>query len=286
MRRRSVRNVIAELEIAKNKYKITMVRFFDDVFTLDIKWLKEFAGEYKKKINLPYFCFIHPNAISEEIVELLEQSNCKTVFMGLGTYSSGLRSKVLKRYYTNQRVVDAMKLLKQSSIFLIVDCILGLPGQGVKEALQMARFFNEYRPEALSVLFLRYYSKTTITEQAEQLGILKKADVKRIEKCGFSERIIIEGQKYKIFKKIQFLMLFSQYLPKSLGRYMFKHKWYKFMPGVDCNNLAVIISSCLPRFDQKRRIHTDAVSVSEYLKFHIHFMLKKIKNSVAKFGMI
>lgn len=32
----------------------------DDIFSLDIKWLREFSDEYKKKVNLPFNCLAHP----------------------------------------------------------------------------------------------------------------------------------------------------------------------------------------------------------------------------------
>jgi len=42
IRRRSVKHVIEELIFYKEKYKIELIEFWDDVFILDKKWLKEF----------------------------------------------------------------------------------------------------------------------------------------------------------------------------------------------------------------------------------------------------
>ena len=53
LRRRSVDVVIAELVQAKAKYGIEAVLFFDDVFTVQPKWIREFAPRYKAEVGLP-----------------------------------------------------------------------------------------------------------------------------------------------------------------------------------------------------------------------------------------
>lgn len=65
VRRRSVDNVILELEIVKNKYSISQIEICDDLFCYDKKWLKEFSKKYSDKINIPFHIFAHPQEIDE-----------------------------------------------------------------------------------------------------------------------------------------------------------------------------------------------------------------------------
>ena len=49
LRRRSVDVVIEELVAAKQKLGIRQVMFYDDVFTVNPRWLREFAPRYKAR---------------------------------------------------------------------------------------------------------------------------------------------------------------------------------------------------------------------------------------------
>ena len=51
LRRRSVDVVIEELVQAKRQLGITAVMFYDDVFTVNPKWLREFAPRYKAEVG-------------------------------------------------------------------------------------------------------------------------------------------------------------------------------------------------------------------------------------------
>lgn len=282
-RRRSVDNVIAELRLAKEKYPVRMVRFFDDIFTADKNWLREFSRLYKEEINLPYFCFSHPGNCDEETIELLEQSGCATVFMGFGTYAQDLRENVLQRNYSNRRVAELIDSFKKSRIYLIVDFILGLPGQTRKEAIDMAQFFNSHRPDVLSGLFLRYYPKTKITLMAKERGILADKHLSLITNAGFHERIIIDQMDFGWFKKIQGVMLLSKYLPRKLVSWVIKKGFYCVFPCLDLNNFAVILDSILPHRRGKKRIHTDTVSLLQHIHFYLCHMISKAGNDIGIF---
>lgn len=276
-RRRSVQNVINELIIAKEKYKPKMIRFFDDVLTSDKQWFTEFAKLYKEKINLPYFCFIHPENCDEEIIELLEMSNCKTAFMGFGTFSEKTRKNVLKRHYSTEKVESLIAAFAKTKIYLLIDFIMGLPAQTEKEVLDMAHFFNRNRPDTISALFLRYYPKTDITKAAIEQQLITKEQMHLVEQGDFEKRIIIEPKLKKKFQKLQFVFLITKYLPQKAIHFILQEKLYRFIPAFDYNNFFVILDSVIPKLNGKKRIHTDTISVWQYIHFHIYYTWIKIK---------
>jgi radical SAM superfamily enzyme YgiQ (UPF0313 family) len=276
LRRRSVANVIEELKLAKEKYKIKMVRFFDDVFTHDKRWLREFAEAYKSDINLPFFCFIHPKDCDKEVVKLLESCNCKTVFMGFGTFCEDYKETLLKRDYSNQKVSEIINLFSKSKIYLLVDFMLGLPGQTKEDVIQMAHFFNENRPDVLSGLFLRYYPKTGITAYTYEKGVLNSSHARLVNEGTFQDRIIIEAKFYQWLKKLQGLILLSRYLPRFMVKFFIKTRFYNIFPSLDTNNFFVIVDSVLPKFTGKRRIHTDTISPLQHLHFYCHHIKLKL----------
>ena len=53
VRRRSVEHLIAELAFWKARGRVRKVFFWDAIFTLDAKWMAEFAPAYRREIGIP-----------------------------------------------------------------------------------------------------------------------------------------------------------------------------------------------------------------------------------------
>ena len=104
VRRRSPKNIVDELVWAKEKFGIKKVTFVDDVFGQDQKWLKAFAKDYKKRVDLPYIIITHPLFMTKPIVELLVDSGCYFLLFGIQSASEKTRREVLKRYETNKDI--------------------------------------------------------------------------------------------------------------------------------------------------------------------------------------
>jgi len=139
-RKRSVDNVIKELEWAKERYQIQKVTFYDDDFTLDKIWLKDFLIKYKDLIKLPFFCCIHPSNIDEYTVKLLVDSNCTTVNIGIQTFSEEIRKRILNRVGGNKEIIEALRILGKTKIFVYSNVMLGLPEQTEEEVLKTLEF--------------------------------------------------------------------------------------------------------------------------------------------------
>ncbi|MCP4649222.1 MAG: B12-binding domain-containing radical SAM protein [PVC group bacterium] len=235
VRRRSPDNVIRELERAKHQYKIKDVIFDDSTFTYDRKWLKEFSSLYKEKINLNCFAWVHPTEIDEEIVEYLKTMRCRSVEMGVESLNPQIREKWLHRYYSNDQVRDALKLLKKNNISCTVDNIVGLPEEKKSDLEYMVEFYNETRPEKIYIFEYRGFPNTKLT------SLLQKdhKDSCHPNKDMVPFTLFMSGSK--LIKKITILVLLIHIFPKSVIRVLLKHRIYRFFPSVNAYNLLEII---------------------------------------------
>jgi radical SAM superfamily enzyme YgiQ (UPF0313 family) len=113
-RRRSVSNIIKELEEAKlkNPY-LKMVFFWDNIFAVNKKWCLEFADEYKKEINLPFFTYSHPLFVDMEILTALRSAGWSITVMGIQSGSYRLRKELYGRNETNEQVLEACRRLNE-----------------------------------------------------------------------------------------------------------------------------------------------------------------------------
>jgi len=165
IRRRSVKHVIEELKAAKEKYNISLIEFWDDIFIFDKKWLKEFLEAYKKEIGLPFKCYIHVNLFDEEIAVRLKDAGCKWVDFGIQNINEDYRKKYLKRNETNENIVKALKILKKHKIVSFVDYIIGLPGDKIEHYEEARLFFIENMPDIIEPYWMSYHPKTEIIEK-------------------------------------------------------------------------------------------------------------------------
>lgn len=161
VRFRSVENVIAELKHAKKQYKIKWVLPLDDNLTLNPKWFKEFAEQYKKHINVPYCATTHPLTVDAERAELLKMSGCRFVKIGIQSGSEKVRMLLMNRHETNQQLLSAASICKHVKLKFTLDHIFGVDDSS--EALHdSVDLYNTARPTQLNSFQLYFFPCTDI----------------------------------------------------------------------------------------------------------------------------
>lgn len=229
VRQRSVKNVIAELLWRKNVYKSKHFVFMDDIFSLDIDWLREFSKDYQKKINLPFNCLAHPSLTKEETVKLLKDAGCTLVDFGLQTGCSEIRKTVLDRGEKNEQVLKITKACRKYGLNFAVDCILNLPMDSEKTIKESINFFNIIHPHIINCFRLLYFPGTKIVEIGKKAGLINESDVDMINK-GKKNRyssIGITGKddSFGDYQKYAFLITCLPLLPKKWVRKIINSKF-------------------------------------------------------------
>jgi radical SAM superfamily enzyme YgiQ (UPF0313 family) len=125
---RHVKNLIGWL----GNYNITI---YDDIFSLNKKWLTAFRDEMKKqKVKAKLSCFIHGKNLTEEMIDLLIE--CGVVHMSLGAESGD--NRILKLVNKNCTVEDYWainEIVKRKKVVLHTLWMIGNIGE-TKETIQ------------------------------------------------------------------------------------------------------------------------------------------------------
>jgi radical SAM superfamily enzyme YgiQ (UPF0313 family) len=179
VRRRSVAHVIDELERYKARGRMRKVFFWDAIFTLDLRWMEEFADAYAAKIALPFECYTHPHAMSWDMARVLARAGCKMVRVGVQTVNSDTLA-AMDRRGNRERVTQAIAALHAHDIPYALDHILGLPGEGPADQREAIRFYNQIRPSRVHVHWMTYLPGTTALERARTDGLLRPEQVEAI----------------------------------------------------------------------------------------------------------
>jgi radical SAM superfamily enzyme YgiQ (UPF0313 family) len=244
LRQRSVDNVMAELHWAKEHWRPKHVLFMDDVFASSKRWVEEFAERYGREIGIP-FALITEAVIfnKEEVVSWLKDAGLVNVQIGVQTLNDESRSRI-DRPESRQQLERAFTLLHQHKIHYQVDHMLGIPGETVEDQRVALDFYNRFRPDIVSVFWLKYYPKLPIIEFAKEKGILGTEDIDDIEE-GRNEASYLFGGNAPDFKRLLgYNMLFGwlNFLPPRVVRW--------FLHGDRVDKVAwesFVISSTVPR---------------------------------------
>ncbi|NQU74388.1 MAG: B12-binding domain-containing radical SAM protein [Candidatus Omnitrophica bacterium] len=286
LRRRTVNSVIKELKQRKQQYQINTVMFQDEIFTMDVAWLKEFSKQYKTEIGLPYACYIHPDHIDAHIIALLRDSGCVSVNMGIESVNERVRKGLLQRFMPQAKIINAVNLLKKNSIHCRGYFIIGLPGQTEKDLIDIARFCSRYRFGTPMIFWLSYFPRTDIAEMAN-LKINSHA-MNRQKNKAISVGYALGGNSFDVkLSKLRFLIILTTLLNEKTIEYIIKKKIYRFFPS-RYQLLYIEIAKSLMRvysfFARKKNIgNTPRIAFMPIYKKYKYFMLNKFRRKCYKF---
>lgn len=142
LRFRSVENVLVEIKLLKEKYKVKEIHFCDDNFTADVTRAEEICeAMVREKINLPWQC---PNGVRIDrlplsLLQKMKASGCYAVGLGIESGNYDMLRKINKQL--DLKIVSGvLKNLRTVGIESYGFFILGLPGETKKTANQTIDF--------------------------------------------------------------------------------------------------------------------------------------------------
>ncbi len=136
VRRFSVERIIREIEDVKSKYKMEFVKFGDDLFaTKANRWLEEFAEEYRKRIAVPFNCYLRLDIVDDNLLLLLKKAGCFSVHLSLDSTSDHVRQRILKRQMRNVDVAENLRKIRKHGINTWVNYMLAVPESTLQDDL-------------------------------------------------------------------------------------------------------------------------------------------------------
>ncbi|MCP4649223.1 MAG: B12-binding domain-containing radical SAM protein [PVC group bacterium] len=222
---RSVKNLIDELKINFNKNEQKIIRFSDDIFPFQKDWLKEFSKAYAQQIKAPFICYIHPNTTDEETANLLKQSGCCEVQIGVQTLYEQTQKDILNRNINRYKWEKLIAWFRNLNISITAENIIGLPGQSHEEIKDMVRFYAKNRVSRIHVFWLRYYPHTVMTEKFKNSACEQEDSKKTFTRGGdvFDREL----------NKLRSLFSLVYIIPKSWISFIIAKKLYRsffFLP--------------------------------------------------------
>ena len=174
IRRNSPEYVLEDLRRVQSRWGIREVRFSDDHFALNAKWLEEFMPRYRKEIGRPFVVNARVDALDEEKIALLAEGGCRLLCFGIETGREDLRNQVLHKNIKDEDIYRVASLLRKYKILSLSSNIIGLPSESISDAWDTVRINQNAKVDLPWYSLMQYYPGTRIHAQAVEAGLISE----------------------------------------------------------------------------------------------------------------
>ena len=173
-RKRSVENVVDEIEFLIKRYGAKVINIEDDTFTVDIKRVKEICDEIiKRKVKVLWQCYSSVNIQDFEMYKKMHDAGCEMVRFGVESASFAAQ-KHSKKNLSVEKIKTGFALAEKAGLKTFGTFTFGLPGEtkeSLKESIDLAIKLN---PFAVQFSYIVAYPGTSLYEEAREKGWIIK----------------------------------------------------------------------------------------------------------------
>lgn len=172
IRRRSVTNVIDEINYLKQRYAVKGVWFLDDCFISDRAWCEDFCLSLKRnKLNITWSCQARVGHLDEELVRLMITAGCAQLELGIESGSDKVLSALSKG--TNvQMIKRKFDFLKRLPIRIAGTFMIGNPEEGIGDIMATYRLAQTLKLDYVQFGICTPYPGTPLYYMAKKKGWL------------------------------------------------------------------------------------------------------------------
>lgn len=163
---RNIEDVIKEIEVLKTKH----IMFIDDNFTGNREWTKEFLKRIQP-MNLKWNAAVSINtAFDSELLDLMKESGCKSLFIGFESINANSISNVHKIQNCTEKYEVAIKEIHDRGIMINGSFVFGLDGD-TKETFKLTLdWIVKNKIETVTSHILTPYPGTVLYEKLKSEG--------------------------------------------------------------------------------------------------------------------
>jgi radical SAM superfamily enzyme YgiQ (UPF0313 family) len=166
IRRRSVANVVQELEALVRDYRINGFYICDDLVTGDHEWIIEFSEKLKaKSLGLVWACQSRVDTLDDEMLAAMRSSGCVQIDFGVES-GSDKTLKTMKKSTSVEAARHAFSMTRKAGVRSCATFIIGFPNETEQDMEETFEFAKEINADYTAFYFLTPYPGTPIYHTA------------------------------------------------------------------------------------------------------------------------
>lgn len=132
-RKRSIENIISEIEMLKDLYDIKEFHIIDDVFNYDLERAKNFfSSVYQRFSSSISFSFpngLRADRVDDEMISIFSKAGCYKIYFGIESASDKIRNEMMNKGISIDLINRAIRLCLKNGIIPAGYFIFGYPGE-------------------------------------------------------------------------------------------------------------------------------------------------------------
>ena len=174
VRFRSVESIVQEINDIIAAYGIRQFRVQDDTFTLNLSYVRELCSALKN-IGIFYRCSTRVNHVNDESIQLLYESGCREIGIGIEAADNSVLNK-LQKQITVEQAEDAIACIRKYPIILRCFFMVGTPFDSFSLLEKNVAFIEKHKIE--NAMFANFipFPGTDIYDNKEQYNIARVKD--------------------------------------------------------------------------------------------------------------
>lgn len=166
-----VEAVARELESMRAIGTIENVIFIDDTFNVPTRRFKDLCRMMiRERFSFNWFSYFRGSNADEEDIELMAESGCKGVFLGIESGDASMLKNMVKRAEPSQ-YAWAVDRLRAAGILSFASFIVGFPGETADTVQATREFVQRIRPDFYRAQLWYNEPGTPIRRQQDAYGI-------------------------------------------------------------------------------------------------------------------
>ncbi len=176
-RRRSVENVLSEMELLKDKYGIKYLRFPDDLLVLDNKWAIALCqGMIKRGLHhIKWDCNGRVGVMSDELLHWMKKAGCHCIYYGIEFGSQRLLEFCRKGFKLDQ-VHDTVNRTKKAGMRVYGLFMIGYPTETRETILDTINLAKKLPLDYATFQVTVPFPGTPLYDYCREKKLLKSSD--------------------------------------------------------------------------------------------------------------
>jgi anaerobic magnesium-protoporphyrin IX monomethyl ester cyclase len=221
-RRRSIENVVKEMNILNKKYGVTNFSIGDNLFVFNKNEIIKFIDLLKKnKLKIKFDTSMRASLVTEELIKLLKKAGCNRLFFGFESGSQKVLN-LMNKATTVEQIDMAIEIMEKNKMHYFGTFIIGYPGE-TKEDVDKTIEFCKRHGHLAKPFFATPYPGTPLFDKIKNK--IKDMD-KFVESLGDARDLVINISE---FSTKELLKQRRRVVEETEKAYLKKHKVLGFI---------------------------------------------------------